>query len=135
MNFHILRYNTPNILPQLVKTNQEVIECAKYSKLKSEIEHEGIQEHFEMALTKKERKELEKEQNKKPIKTEYGYKYAKDKTLREHFNVCETKQQRNDVIISAIKDGYKQIEIAKYLKLSNSAISKIVLETIKSVNS
>jgi len=123
------------LLASIINTNQEVIECAKYSKLKSEIEHEGIQEHLEMALTKKERKELEKEQNKKPIKTEYGYKYAKDKTLREHFNMCETKQQRNDAIINAIEDGYKQIEVAKYLKLSNSAISKIVLETIKSVNS
>jgi len=82
----------------------------------------------------KERKELEKEQNKKPIKTEYGYKYAEDKILREHFNICKTKQQHNDAIINAIEDGYKQIEVAKYLKLSNSAISKIVLETIKSVN-
>jgi REP element-mobilizing transposase RayT len=123
------------LLASIVNKNQEVIECAKYSKLKSEIEQEGIQEHLEMALTKKERKELEKEQNKKPIKTEYGYKYAKEKTLREHFNMCETKRQRNDAIINAIEDGYKQIEVAKYLKLSNSAISKIVLETIKSVNS
>ena len=123
------------LVASIININQEVIECAKYSKLKSEIEHEGIQEHLEMALTKKERKELEKEQNKKPIKTEYGYKYAKDKTLREHFNMCETKRQRNDAIVNAIEDGYKQIEVAKYLKLSNSAISKIVLGTIKSVNS
>ena len=79
--------------------------------------------------------EQEKEQNKKPIKTEYGYKYAKEKTLREHFNMCETKRQRNDAIINAIEDGYKQIELAKYLKLSNSAISKIFLKTIKSVHS
>jgi len=49
--------------------------------------------------------------------------------------MCETKRQHNDAIINTIEDGYKQIEVAKYLKLSNSAISKIVLETIKSVNS
>lgn len=29
---------------------QEVIECVKHSKLKNEIEHQGIQEHLEVAL-------------------------------------------------------------------------------------
>ena len=123
------------LLATLINTNQETIECAKHSKLKSEIEYEGIQEHLEMTLSKKERKELEKEQNKKPIKTEYGYRYEKAKTLQEHFNKYKTKQQRNDAIIHAIEDAYKQTEIAKHLKLSNSAVSKIVLERRKSANS
>ncbi len=46
-----------------------------------------------MALSKKELKELEIAQAKKPIKTEYGYRYEKAKTLQEHFNKCKTKNQ------------------------------------------
>jgi len=123
------------LLATILSANQEIIECAKHSKLKNEIEYEGIQEHLEMRLSKKELKELEVRQNKKPIKTEYGYRYEKAKTLEEHFYKSKTKQQRNDAIINAVEDAYTQTEIAKYLKLSNSAISKIVLESYKSVNS
>jgi len=88
-----------------------------------------------MRLSKKELKELEIRQNKKTIKTEYGHRYEKAKTLEEHFNKSKTKQQRNNAIINAVEDGYTQTEIAKYLKLSNSSISKIVLESYKSGNS
>ena len=37
--------------------------------------------------------------------------------------------------INAVEDGYTQTEIAKYLELSNSAISKIILESYRSRNS
>jgi len=123
------------LVATIINSNQEVIQCAKHSKLKSEIEYEGIQEHLAMALSKQERKELEKEQNKKPIKTEYGIRYEKSKTLQEHFNKSKTKAQRNDAIIIAMEDGYRQSEIATHLKLSSSAVSKIVIEKRKSGNS
>ncbi len=42
---------------------------------------------------------------------------------------------RNDVIIIAIEDGYTQSQIAKHLKLSDLAVSKIVIEKRKSGNS
>jgi len=51
------------------------------------------------------------------------------------FNKSKTKQQRNDAIINAVEDAYMKRKIAKYLELSNSAISKIVLESYKSGNS
>jgi len=79
--------------------------------------------------------ELEKEQNKKTIKTEYGIRDEKAKTLQEHFNTSKTKAQRNDAIMVAMEDGYRQSEIAIHLKLSSSAISKIVIEKRKSGNS
>ena len=60
------------------------------------------------------------------------YKSDKDKTLEELFDKSKTKRQRNNAIINAIEDGYKQIEISKYLELSNSSNSKIVLERYKS---
>jgi RecA/RadA recombinase len=93
------------------------------------------QEHLEMALSNKERKELEKEQNKKFIKTEHGLRYEKSKTLQEHFNKSKAKAQRNDAIMIAMEDGYRQSAIATHLKLSSSVISKIVIEKRKSGNS
>ncbi len=61
--------------------------------------------------------------------------YEKAKTLEEYFNKSKTKQQQNDAIINSLEDLYTQTEIAKYLELSNSAISKIGLESYKSRNS
>jgi len=123
------------LVATIINPNQEVIKCAKHSKLKNEIEYEGIQEHLEMTLSDQERKELEEEKNKKAIKTEYGFRYEKSKTLQKHFNTSKTKAQRNDAIIIAIEDGYRQSEIAKHLNLSSSAVSKIVIEKRKSGNS
>ena len=122
------------LVATIINSNQEVIECAKHSKLKQEIEYEGIQEYLEIAFSKKELKMLEIEQNKKPIKTEYGYRYEKEKSLQEYFNKSKSKQQRNDSILRAVEDGYMQSEIAKYLKLSSSAISKIILESGNSIH-
>ena len=45
------------------------------------------------------------------------------------------RRPRNDAIIIAIEDGYRQSEIAKHLNLSSSAVSKIVIEKRKSGNS
>jgi len=123
------------LLATIMNPKQEVIQCAKDSKLKNEIEYEGIQEHLEMTLSDKERKEIEKELNKKPIKTEHGKRDEKAKTLQEHFNQSKTKEQRNDAIITAMEDGYTQSQIATYLDLSSSAVSKIVIEKRKNGNS
>jgi len=72
-------------------------------------------------------KELEKEQKRKIIKTEHGYRYGKEKSLKEHFKDCKTKSERNIGIINAIEDDYKQVEVARYLGISDSAVSKIFL--------
>ena len=115
------------LLATILNEKQETIECAKHSKLKNEIEYEGIQEHLEIRLTSKELKALEKEQKRKIIKTEHGYRYGKEKSLKEHFKDCKTKSERNIAIINAIEDDYKQVEVARYLGISDSAISKIFL--------
>ena len=44
-----------------------------------------------------------------------------------------TKKERNFAIVEAIEDGYKQVEIADFLNISSSAVSKIISE--KSGNS
>ncbi len=50
----------------------------------------------------------------------------KQKPIKEHFANSSNKSSRNGAIKEALEDGYTQSEIAKYLKLSNSAVSKIV---------
>ena len=42
----------------------------------------------------------------------------KHKTLKEHFRKTEDLARRNKDIVNAIEDGYKQSEIASYLKVS-----------------
>ena len=61
---------------------------------------------------------LKKEQKRKIVHKEHEYKYEKEKSL---------------AILEAIDDGYKQVEIAEFLNISSSAVSKIISE--KSGNS
>lgn len=113
------------LLATLLDKNREVISCAKYSKLTKEIEYEGIQEHLEIALSKKELKTLEIEKNKKIIQKEYKFRQEKSLTLEEYFEDIITKKNRNIEILKALDDGYKQSEIAEYLNISSATISKI----------
>lgn len=50
---------------------------------------------------------------------------------RVNFKVFNTKEERNALIGEALEDGYTQIEIAKYLGVSRSLVSKIVREGMK----
>lgn len=113
------------LLATLLNANEEVISCAKHSKLKKELHYEGIQEHLEMALSKEELKELETQQKKKIIQTEYGFKQEKSSTLQEHFLDVKDIAERNSAIMHAIEDGYGQAEIARYLKISPAMVSKV----------
>jgi len=109
----------------LLNADQEVIPCALHSKLKKEIHNEDIQELLAKALSKKELKELETEQKKKIVQIEHEFKQEKHKTLQEHFKDAENMVLRNSAILLAIKDGYTQGEVARYLKLSAAMVSKI----------
>lgn len=68
-------------------------------------------------------------------KTKYTQKYTqenktikrqKQKTLHEYFGVISSLKQRGEIIREAVNDGYKQSEIAEFLHLSRTTISKIV---------
>ena len=50
----------------------------------------------------------------------------KQKSLNDHFENCTTLKDRNQKILQAIKDGYKQSECARYLGLSSAGISYVV---------
>jgi len=121
------------LLASLFHKNQEVIHCAKHSRLLEELEHEGVQDLIETILSKEELEKLKKEQKRKIVQKEHEYKYEKEQSLEEHFYEVVTRKERNFAIVDAIEDGYKQVEIAEFLNISSSAISKIISE--KSGNS
>jgi DNA-directed RNA polymerase specialized sigma subunit len=46
--------------------------------------------------------------------------------LKDYFSQDQSKKERNDQILKATKDGFTQSEIAKFLGLSDSGISRIL---------
>ena len=113
------------LLATMLNKEQKVISCAKHSKLKKEYHHEGIQELLEKPLNKKEQRELEIEQKKPIIQKEHEFKQAKKITHENYFINVKEIELRNLAIIEALKDGYTQGEVARYLSLSTALISKI----------
>jgi len=56
----------------------------------------------------------------------------KQKSLDEHFGDYLDLKERNQTIFKAIKDGYKQSEIGRYLGLSSAGVSYVVNKREKS---
>lgn len=113
------------LLATLLNKEQDVISCAKHSKLKKEYYHKGIQELLEQVLSKKEQQELEEEQKKKIVEKEYEFKQIKETPLKQHFKNSNDLPSRNSAILKALKDGYTQGEIARYLDVSAALVSHV----------
>ena len=109
----------------MLNKEQEVIPCARHSKLKKEYHYRGIQELLEKPLNKKEQQELETEQKKPIIQEEHIFRQTKEKRLEEHFSDAKEIVSRNSAILMALDDGYTQGEVSRYLGLSTAMISKV----------
>jgi len=106
-----------------ILNKKSVIKCAKNSLLIKELKY--LDALLQIELTKNDLEKI-KELQRQKIDTE-GSKvvFKKSKPLSKHFEGIKTKEERNLNIIEALKDGYTQSEIAKYLKLTPTAISKV----------
>jgi REP element-mobilizing transposase RayT len=113
------------LLATILRDDLKIITCAKSSKLAKEINYKGVREHLELPLNEKELKELKNLQSKEIIKDGYKFKYKELKSLKEYLKDAKDKTQRDKAIMRALDDGYKQVEIAKYLELTPTAIAKI----------
>jgi len=80
---------------------------------------------LEQPLNKKEQKELEEEQKKKIVQKEHEFKQVKEIRLDAHFENNKDLVSRNSAIIEALKDGYTQGEIARYLDVSSALVSYV----------
>lgn len=77
-------------------------------------------------LSKDDMLKLEKLQKTTYTKEEEGTRRQKQNTLQEYFNKITSLKQRDISIKQAVLDGYKQSEIADFLKVSRTTISKSI---------
>jgi len=80
---------------------------------------------FRRDVLKKEQKALEAEQKKKITHSKHEFRQEKEITLEKHFQDNIDLLSRNSAIIRALKDGYGQAEIARYLDVSAALISHV----------
>ncbi len=114
------------LLATLINKEQKIISCARSSKLKKEIQNDGVKALLTMPLSQKELQLLRIEQKKKINKKNFIVTQEKKNTLKEHFYHSHDKVSRDNAVMQAIEDGYSQADIARYLSLTPSMISKIV---------
>jgi len=112
----------PYTLGAVITNGQTPPPCTLHSKLLTELDYENIQDLIGIKLTASELKILEEIQKQKVITHDGVHGLAFSQTLVQHFK----EKERNKAIILALKDGYTQAQIARYLSVSRSLISKIV---------
>jgi REP element-mobilizing transposase RayT len=118
----------PYTLGSVIANKETPIKCTFKSKLLQELTYENIQELIGIKLNDEELKTLEQIKNQKVVQKDKDKKLAYSKSLKEHFVKCKTKDDRNKAILQALDDGYTQIQIANFLNVSRSLVSKIVKE-------
>ena len=116
----------PYTLASLIFNNQEHKECCQESLLLKQYDIETLSEFLNVEFTEEEQKYLQEQQKRKIKKGSNGILLSKIKTLDEHFVEVKNKIERNKATMRAYKDGYKQVEIAQYLGLSKSHVSKVL---------
>ena len=112
----------PYTLASVIINKNTPAPCTIESKLLKELKYENIQEIIGAKLREDELDFLEELKKQKSVTVNKTNKLAFSKTLKEHFQ----NQDRDKAIISALKDGYTQAQIAKYLNVSRSLVCKIV---------
>jgi len=119
----------PYTLGSVIANNTQPVSCCLHSKLLTELKYKNIQEIIGVSLSDEELEMIESLKHQKIIEKDSIKRQAYTKSLDEHFKDTKSKQERNSAILEALNDGYAQIEVAKYLNVSRSLVSKIVKES------
>jgi DNA-binding NarL/FixJ family response regulator len=104
----------------------DIYTCAKDSILLQEFDIKTLSEFLQTPLSKDELEYINEKQKQKILKTDNGIKLNKSKEFKEHFTDIQNKFDRNLAIINAYLDGHTQVDIANYLNVSKSLVSKVV---------
>lgn len=88
--------------------------------------NQNIFELLDNDLTTEDMQKLEKLQKTSYIKQNNVIKREKQKSLDSYFVDIDNLIQRNKEIRKAVLDGYKQSEIAEFLRISRTTISKVI---------
>lgn len=118
----------PYTLGSVIANGVTPIPCTLHSKLLEELDYENVQEMIGVKLNDEELEVLEKIKHQKIISKKSVNKIAYEKSLKEHFKSWKTKNERNEMMYNAVNDGYTQIAIADFLKVSRSLVSKVLRE-------
>jgi len=118
----------PYTLGSVIANGVTPAPCCLHSKLLEELDYENVQEMIGIKLNDEELETLEKIKHQKIIQKENVNRQAYEKNLEMHFEGFKTKAERNDMMLEALEDGYTQIEVARYLGVSRSLVSKVVRE-------
>ena len=51
--------------------------------------------------------------------------------INKHIKKYKTLKEKNAIILTALDDGYRQIDIANYLNVSRSLVSKVIREEVQ----
>jgi len=117
----------PYTLASTIFHNRDHQACCNQSILLQEYDVELLSGFLNVPLDEDEMSYLQKEQKRKIEQHGKNIVISKSKSLDEYFAETNSKRDRNQVIHEAYLDGYPQIEIANYLGLSKSLISKIAI--------
>ncbi len=86
----------------------------------------GLLESFDIDMSKKEYDKIEQFQKFSTAYKSESKKMKQKLNLKKYFQKDLPKYKRDEQILRAAKDGFAQSEIANFLKLSNSRVSRIV---------
>ncbi len=81
---------------------------------------------LDIDMTKEEFKKIDEFQKISTAYKKTPKKVAQQLNLKDYFQKNMPKYKRNKQILKAVKDGFSQSEIAKFLSLSDSGVSRIV---------
>ncbi len=116
----------PFTLASLIFRTKDTYPCSNESLLIKEFDIKTLHEFLDTSLSEDELQYLQKKEKHKVLKSNDGIIVKCSKEFKEHFAGVGTKSERNSAIINAYLDGYSQVAIAKYLKVSKSLISKVM---------
>ena len=116
----------PFTLVSSILSAKEHYPCNNESLLIKEFDIITLHEFLDSPLTQDELEYIREKEKQKVLKSSDGIIIKRSKKFEEHFIDIETKTDRNFAIINAYLDGYSQVDIASYLKVSKSLISKVL---------
>ena len=116
----------PFTFASLIFNSQEYYPCSNDSLLTQQFDIQTLHEYLDSRLSNNELEFLKEKEKQKVVKSAVGIVLKRSKEFEEHFIDVQTKEDRNFAILNAYLDGYTQVDMASYLKLSKSLISKVV---------
>ncbi|MDP2894034.1 MAG: transposase [Sulfurimonas sp.] len=116
----------PYTLSFIIFNAKHYYPCCSDSILIKQFDLKTLNEFLGEPMSEKELEYIKTKEKQKILKEDGILHVKQEKQFQEHFVDVETKIDRNFAIQGAYLDGYSQVDIASYLKVSKSLISKVI---------